>query len=208
VLSRVSVVGIATGYGLDDGGVGVRVPVRSRIFFFSKSSRPALGSTQPPIQCVPRAVSSGVKRPGREADHSPPTSAEVKESGSIHPLLHTPSWRSEKKRSYSCYQAAEAPIFFLDNRLTDCGEVVSLMRRPPFTPRKIPGTHFCRYIQSLAVCCISVSEYNKCRLCISFRKQNILKLQRKHVISQGRFYTEPSLHISDVAELLHSYCSI
>jgi hypothetical protein len=32
---------------------------------------------------------------------------------------------------------------FLDNRLTDAGEVVSLTRRPPFTPRKIPGTHFC-----------------------------------------------------------------
>jgi hypothetical protein len=32
---------------------------------------------------------------------------------------------------------------FLDNRLTDGGEVVSLTRRPPFTPRKIPGTHFC-----------------------------------------------------------------
>jgi hypothetical protein len=32
---------------------------------------------------------------------------------------------------------------FLDNRLTDSGEVVSLMSRPPFTPRKIPGIHFC-----------------------------------------------------------------
>jgi hypothetical protein len=32
---------------------------------------------------------------------------------------------------------------FLDNRLTDGGEVVSLMRRPHFTPGKIPGTHFC-----------------------------------------------------------------
>jgi hypothetical protein len=32
--------------------------------------------------------------------------------------------------------------YFLDNRLTDGGEVVSLKRRPPFTP-KIPGTHFC-----------------------------------------------------------------
>jgi hypothetical protein len=32
---------------------------------------------------------------------------------------------------------------YLDNRLTDGGEVVSLTRRPPFTPRKIPGTHFC-----------------------------------------------------------------
>jgi hypothetical protein len=32
---------------------------------------------------------------------------------------------------------------FLDNRLTDGGEVVSLTHRPPFTPRKMPGTHFC-----------------------------------------------------------------
>jgi hypothetical protein len=33
-------------------------------------------------------------------------------------------------------------ITVLDNRLTDGGEAVGLMRRPPFTPRKIPGTHF------------------------------------------------------------------
>jgi hypothetical protein len=32
---------------------------------------------------------------------------------------------------------------FLDNRLTDGGEVVSLTRRPPLPPMKIPGTHFC-----------------------------------------------------------------
>jgi hypothetical protein len=32
---------------------------------------------------------------------------------------------------------------FLDNRLTDGGEVVSPTHRPPFTPRKIPGTRFC-----------------------------------------------------------------
>jgi hypothetical protein len=40
--------------------------------------------------------------------------------------------------------SGETPSFpyFLDNRLTDGGEVVSLTRRPPFTPRKIPGTHF------------------------------------------------------------------
>jgi hypothetical protein len=31
---------------------------------------------------------------------------------------------------------------FLDIRLTNGGEVVSLTRRPPFAPRKIPGTHF------------------------------------------------------------------
>jgi hypothetical protein len=32
---------------------------------------------------------------------------------------------------------------FLDKRLTDGGEVFSLTCRLPFTPRKIPGTHFC-----------------------------------------------------------------
>jgi hypothetical protein len=44
---------------------------------FSILSRPALGSTRPPIKWVP-GLFPGVKRQGREADHSPPTSAEVK----------------------------------------------------------------------------------------------------------------------------------
>jgi hypothetical protein len=74
-VSRNSSVGIATSYWLDDRGVGVRVPVGSIIF--STSSRPALGSTQPPIQWVPGALSPGVERPGREAHQSPPASAEV-----------------------------------------------------------------------------------------------------------------------------------
>jgi len=40
----------------------------------------ALGPIQPPIQCVPRALSLGVKRLGR--DHSPPSSAKVKNAWS------------------------------------------------------------------------------------------------------------------------------
>jgi hypothetical protein len=73
-----SIVGMATGYGLNDRWVGVRVLVWSRIFLFSTSSKPALVSTQPFIQCVPGALSPRVKRQVREADHSPPASAEVK----------------------------------------------------------------------------------------------------------------------------------
>jgi hypothetical protein len=49
------------------------------IFLFTTTSRKALGPTQPPIQWAPAALSLGVKRPGREAYHSPPSSAEVKE---------------------------------------------------------------------------------------------------------------------------------
>jgi hypothetical protein len=45
--------GIATGYRLDGRGVGVPVPVGSRISLFSTSSRSALGPTQPPIQWLP-----------------------------------------------------------------------------------------------------------------------------------------------------------
>jgi hypothetical protein len=68
---------------------------RGKIFVLSTSSRPVLGPTQPPIQRVLRALPPGVKRPGRDADHSPPTSAEVKNAGSIHPLPHTSSWRND-----------------------------------------------------------------------------------------------------------------
>jgi hypothetical protein len=71
--SRGSSVSIATGYGMDDGGVRVRVPMGSGILF-STSSRLALG----PIQWVLGTVSPSVKLQGAEADHSPPTSAEVK----------------------------------------------------------------------------------------------------------------------------------
>jgi hypothetical protein len=47
-------------------------------FILQTASRPALGPTQPPIQCVPGALSLEVKRPGREAYHSPPSRSEVK----------------------------------------------------------------------------------------------------------------------------------
>jgi hypothetical protein len=57
---------------------GVRIPAGVGIFL-DTVSRPSLGSTQPPIQWVRGCLSLGVKRPGHEADHSPPSSAEVRE---------------------------------------------------------------------------------------------------------------------------------
>jgi hypothetical protein len=66
------------GYGTDDRGTGIRVPIGSRIFSFPNRPDRLWGSTQSPIQWVPGALSSGVKRAGPEADNSPPVSAKVK----------------------------------------------------------------------------------------------------------------------------------
>jgi hypothetical protein len=43
------------------------------IFLYSTASRPALGPTRPPIKWIPGggALSTGVKRQGREGNHSP-----------------------------------------------------------------------------------------------------------------------------------------
>jgi hypothetical protein len=45
-------------------------------------------TTQPPTQWVPGALSLGLKLLGREADHSRPSSAEVKKCLELH--LHSP----------------------------------------------------------------------------------------------------------------------
>jgi hypothetical protein len=64
------------------------------IFLFTTASRTALGLTQPPIQWVQGALSLWIKRPGREADHSPPSSAEVKERLELYfHSPNTPLWR-------------------------------------------------------------------------------------------------------------------
>jgi hypothetical protein len=63
-------------YGLDDRAIGVRSLAGEKDFPLASVSRLALGPTQPPVQWVPGVFSPGVKR-GRDADHSPPSSAEV-----------------------------------------------------------------------------------------------------------------------------------
>jgi hypothetical protein len=165
--SRNSYIGIATGCGLDSWGVGVRVPVGGKIFLLSMFTRPVLGPTQPPIQWVPGNLTPGLKRPGSEAHHSPPTNAEVRNkwiSTSTPPVKHRDNftfflpfygmqssyWYKVKGKAihltgregpWGC-ETSRLP-HFLENRLTDGGKFVILQRRPPFTPRKIPGTDFC-----------------------------------------------------------------
>jgi hypothetical protein len=60
-------------------------------FLFTTTFRPALGPTQPPIQWAPGALPLGVKRPGRDVDHSPPFSAKVENALSY--TSTSPLWR-------------------------------------------------------------------------------------------------------------------
>jgi hypothetical protein len=72
---------------------GVDFQQGKEVFVYFTASSLALGSTQSPIQWLPGALSLEVKQPGREAAHSPPSTAEVKNGGAIPPLPHTSSWR-------------------------------------------------------------------------------------------------------------------
>jgi hypothetical protein len=87
-----SAVGLANGYGLDDRGVRVFSPGKGKNSLFhviqiSSGAHPA---------SYPMGTGDsflGVKRPGREADHSPPTT-EVKKTWTYTSTPHTPSWHS------------------------------------------------------------------------------------------------------------------
>jgi hypothetical protein len=66
------------------------MPVQAR--FFSSQRRPDQFWGAHPASYL---AATGVKRPGREADHTLPTSAEVKETWTLY--IHSPhmsSWRS------------------------------------------------------------------------------------------------------------------
>jgi hypothetical protein len=83
-----SSVGIATGVGRP----GFESQQRQEMFIHSTASGPSLGPTQ--------RLSNGYRGgggvaywPGREADHSLPSNAEVKNGGVMIPPPHTSSWR-------------------------------------------------------------------------------------------------------------------
>jgi hypothetical protein len=62
------------GCGMDKG---ISIAGTGKIFLFWPASRPALRLTQPPIERVLGAIFPGVKRSGREADHSPRSSGAI-----------------------------------------------------------------------------------------------------------------------------------
>jgi hypothetical protein len=64
---------------------------KGNIFFFSTSSKSALGPKESPVHWVLDTISLVVKLPGREADQLPPSIAEVKNSKAVCLFAHTPS---------------------------------------------------------------------------------------------------------------------
>jgi hypothetical protein len=83
--SRNSVVGIATSYGLDDWGIGVRVSLRAR--FLSSPQHPAYNGYR---GLFPRMQRGRCVKLTAHLQLVPRS----RKRGSIHPLPHTPSWRS------------------------------------------------------------------------------------------------------------------
>jgi hypothetical protein len=61
--------------------------------------RMALGSTQPPIQWVPGALSLGVKQLGREADNSPSSTVKAKNTWSYTSTPSMPQWRGAQLKN-------------------------------------------------------------------------------------------------------------
>jgi hypothetical protein len=49
----------------------------------------------------------------------------------------------ETEKSWAVWRSGRIATCSIKRMIGFGGEVVSLKRRPPFTPMKIPGTHFC-----------------------------------------------------------------
>jgi hypothetical protein len=80
--------------GLEDGGSKVRFPAGAGNFSLHHCVQNGSEAHPPSYPMVQGALSLRVKRPGCEADHSPPSSAEVKECAELYfHSPNTPSWR-------------------------------------------------------------------------------------------------------------------
>jgi hypothetical protein len=95
VRSRGSSVSIVSDYGLDDRSIEVRSRQRRRDFYSNLSVQ--TGSGAHPASCTMGTggpFPGGKARPGRDADHSPPSSAEVVNEWELYLLSYqAPLWR-------------------------------------------------------------------------------------------------------------------
>jgi hypothetical protein len=97
------------------------------IFLFTIVSRTALEPTQPPIQWVWGVLSLGIKRPGREADHLPLSSVEVKNVWGYTSAPNTPPCRGAQLKHRDNFRFT----FYLT---LPCRRRVIWLRTPPPLP--------------------------------------------------------------------------
>jgi hypothetical protein len=76
---------------------------------------------------------------------------------------------------------------FLDNQFTDDGMVLSLTYRSPFTPRKIPDTHFCYRLSRH-------QGINAAGRIQSIEKSNDLIVNRTRDLSACSIVPQPTTH--------------
>jgi hypothetical protein len=115
-MSRDSWVGIAAGYRLDGRMIGVRFPAGAGNF--SLRHHVQTGTEAHPASCAigTGIPSLGVKRLGREAAHSPPSSAEVKNAWSYNstPQYVFMAWCLVKHRDkFTFYHALTMKFIFI-----------------------------------------------------------------------------------------------
>jgi hypothetical protein len=78
-------------YGLWTERLGFDSGQGQEMFLFSIMFRRVLKLNLPPITWMSGALYPGIKQSRGEVDHSPPTSVEVKNGGTIHSLSHMSS---------------------------------------------------------------------------------------------------------------------
>jgi hypothetical protein len=96
IISRGSSGSIVFDYGLDDRAIGVRSPEGAKYFYSSLCVQ--TGSGAHPASCTMGTGGpflGGKARPGRDADHSPPSSAEVENEELYFLSPQAPPWRVE-----------------------------------------------------------------------------------------------------------------
>jgi hypothetical protein len=94
-MNRVNSVSIVSDYGLDHRAIGVRSPAWAKDFSYSLLAQTGYGAHPAFCTMGTGGPFPGAKaRPGRDADRSPPSSAEVEYEYELYLLPpQAPSWR-------------------------------------------------------------------------------------------------------------------
>jgi hypothetical protein len=101
------------------------------IFLFTTMSRTVLGPTQPTVQWVSGALSLGVKQPARhESDHSPPSSAKVKECMNLYLCSsNMPSWCGAQLKKKHRYNFTFAIVILVGLLCTDMSVEICIYKK-------------------------------------------------------------------------------